>query len=424
MPRKITLVACGLGPASLTLEAQAAIAEADLVFGAQRLLDAYAAGKEAYPYYKAEDIRRQLGETREVDDLGEGGKASKVGEPGEGGGPKVQPCPEHIAILISGDTGFYSAARQLTQAFADEDLTVLPGISSLVGFCAKLKRPWQDVAVKSLHGRTGSAVDTVRRHASSFFLLGPDKDLVLADLIDKGFADLTGYLGENLGLPDEHLQRGPLKDLQFSSEEALSVLLVDNPAYDPRVRSGIPDGEFIRGDVPMTKSAVRAWIMANLAIRPEEVCFDIGAGTGSCTVEMALAAYEGRVYAIEKDPEGLDLIRQNLRRFQLGNVEIVPGPAPEFLADLPRPDLAFIGGSGGKMAEIVTALLAKNPQVRLVITAIALETLAQTCQVFSDLGLAFEISQLAVSKGQKAGPYHLLKGENPTFVICTENCRL
>lgn len=170
-------MARGLGPASLTLEAQAAIRSRSRL-RAQRLLDGYATGKEAYPYYKAEDIHRQLHEICE---------------------PNVQLCPKHIVVLISGDTGFYSAASQLTKAFAEEDLTVLPGISSLVGFCAKLGRPLAGCGRQKPARPDRLSRGYRQALCQLIFPPRPDKDMVLADLIDKGFAGLTGYLGENSG---------------------------------------------------------------------------------------------------------------------------------------------------------------------------------------------------------------------------------
>ena len=167
----------------------------------------------------------------------------------------------------------------------------------------------------------------------------------------------------------------------------------------------------------MTKAEVRALIMSKLALAPDDRAADIGAGTGSVTVEMALATWKGRIYAIERELEGLELIRQNLRAFQVGNVEIIHSEAPDKMETLPPLDAAFIGGSGGRLETIVSVLCRNNPQIRLVLTAITLETLEEARHVLSAHGFAIEITQLAVTRATEMGRYHLLRAENPIFLI-------
>ena len=413
--RKITLLGCGLGTQSLTLEALEALRGADLLFGAPRLLEEARSllgdtRAEFFPYYTAREIGEVLN----------------------------QAAPGLAAVvLLSGDSGFFSAGTALSEAFADEDCRLLPGISCLSGFFARLGLPWQDVAIQSLHGRRGNPVDLLRREKRVFFLLGKDEERkqLLAELCAAGFGSCPAALGENLGLSldssadilqesegqqpgsRERIQRGKLEELRFAEPGSLAVLTVENPAADARVRTGLPDTAFIRGKVPMTKAEVRALIMSKLALAPDDRAADIGAGTGSVTVEMALAAWKGRIYAIEREPEGLELIRRNLRAFQVGNVEIIDSEAPDKMETLPPMDAAFIGGSGGRLEAIVSVLCRNNPQIRLVLTAITLETLEEARHVLSAHGFAFEITQLSVTRATEMGRYHLLRAENPIFLI-------
>jgi precorrin-6Y C5,15-methyltransferase (decarboxylating) len=198
---------------------------------------------------------------------------------------------------------------------------------------------------------------------------------------------------------------------------SLTVLLLENPDFDPRVRTGIADDEFIRGDAPMTKAEVRAIVLSKLALSPDGVCADIGAGTGSVSVEMALAAYNGRVYAIEKEADACALIGRNMRKFQVGNVEILEQEATRALEDLsnaPPPvglDAVFIGGSGGgaNLEKIINIVCAKHPGARIVLTAVTLKTAHTALELLPNA----ECVQIGVSRLQKG----MLRANNPIFVI-------
>ncbi len=177
------------------------------------------------------------------------------------------------------------------------------------------------------------------------------------------------------------------------------------------------DQEFIRGKVPMTKREVRAVSLERLEIRDGEVLYDIGAGTGSVAIEAALASPGCRVYAFEQKEEACRLIRQNQEKFKVPNVTLIPGCAPESLEGLPAPDKVFIGGSGGKMAEILEYVARQNPAVRIVINIIALETLAEVTRYLEQQGLEAETVCIQVSRARKAGAYHLMEAMNPVYVV-------
>jgi precorrin-6Y C5,15-methyltransferase (decarboxylating) len=147
------------------------------------------------------------------------------------------------------------------------------------------------------------------------------------------------------------------------------------------------------------------------------VCADIGAGTGSVTVEMALAAYKGRVYALDKSEEAIRLVTENCRAFHIGNVTPIMGEAPGALQELPPLDAAFIGGSSGRIGEIFGALLGKNPRVRIVVNAVTLETLHAAATAFAAHGIAPDITQLSVTHAKPVGNRHMLQAGSPVFIL-------
>lgn len=171
------------------------------------------------------------------------------------------------------------------------------------------------------------------------------------------------------------------------------------------------DEVFIRGKVPMTKEEVRCVSIAKLAPEKDSIIYDIGAGTGSVSIEMALAYPEGKIYAIERNPEGIELIKQNIGKFDVKNIEIVEGTAPDCLKGLPAPTHVFMGGTGGGLKDIVEAVRKMNPDTRFVMNIITPETLAES------LGFAEEIVQMQISRARVAGAYHLMTAENPVYIV-------
>ena len=168
----------------------------------------------------------------------------------------------------------------------------------------------------------------------------------------------------------------------------------------------------------MTKSEVRCLSAAKLRLPSDAVVYDVGAGTGSVTVEMALQTPDGMVYAIERNAEACGLIEQNKRKFCTPNIRVVKGLAPEAMEDLPAPTHAFIGGSAGNLKEILECLLGKNPKIRLVINTVTLETVGEVMQCLKELPLIEEeILSVNTARSRKLGAYHLMTGQNPIYII-------
>ena len=395
----VTLIGMGSGqPENLTLQGLAALRQADLILGARRLLAVLPAGctENRAAAYRPDEVAELL-------------QTSGA---------------ENAVLVYSGDTGFYSGASSMMEKLEALGVRarVLPGLSSIQLLAAALGRPWQGWNLVSAHGRTCDPVAECMQGRPTFFLTGGSEDpaTLCAQLAAEGFGDVQAVVGQCLGTPEEKLFRGSVKELAAGRFNSLSVLLVEAAEVLPRRAPGLPDEAFERGDVPMTKQEVRAAVLAKLAVRPEDILWDVGAGTGSVSVELALAAPRGRVYAVECRPEGCALIKANREKFRTRNLVLVEGLAPDALSDLPAPDAVFIGGSRGSLAAIVDAALDKNPDARICVSAIALETLSAAVAALTAKGRTVQVSQIAVSRARAVGGLHLMMAQNPIYLITGE----
>lgn len=189
----------------------------------------------------------------------------------------------------------------------------------------------------------------------------------------------------------------------------------------PFVTPGIPDEFFLRNGTPLTREEVRAVALAKLRLSRQGVFWDVGAGTGSVAVEAARLMPEGKVFAVEARPERVEVIAANRERFGVENLTVVPGEAPAALAGLPRPDRVFIGGSGGRLPEILASLRVALPvRGRLALNAVTLETLQEGLVALQWPGWRGEVISLTLARGENLGRGRLLRGENPVFLVAAE----
>lgn len=395
---EISLVGIGMGSAETrTEEASRAIREADLLIGARRMIDSCREfGKDCYIEYDSQKIAQYLAEHPEY---------------------------EKVAVLLSGDPGFNSGAKKLLDVLGDQ-VKVISGISSASYFMSRIQKSWDDVLITSAHGKHTNLVSLIKRNKKVFSILGTRDGIrnLAQEMAALGLNRAQLYTGECLSYPDEKIRKGAPEDFLNYEADPLSVVYVENPdAQKEYVTHGIPDTEFLREKVPMTKEEVRTVSLSKLHLEEDSVCYDVGAGTGSVSIEMASRAWNGKVYAIEKKALAVELLKKNREKFAVKNIEIIEGTAPEALENLEPPTHAFIGGSSGNMETILRLLLEKNPSVRIVINCIALETVSETLQCLKTLPVkGEEILQISVSKGKSVGNYHMMMGENPIYIIsCT-----
>ncbi len=390
--RKVCLIGIGMGEDGMTVRSSKIVDRADLVIGAERMLrTAGVTGKDTLVEYRAKEISEYLDRN---------------------------PNYREVAILLSGDIGFYSGAKKLLEALDGYDVDVQCGISTVAYLCSKMGVPWQDVRLTSVHGREFNVTGCVRTCRRTFALLTGSKGAhELCRELDEYLPDVRVTIGQDLGYPGERIVSGSPKQLLEAEFGELCAAVVENPSPDAACPVWIPDEEFTRGDAPMTKSDVRSLSVAKLRLSPDSVAYDVGAGTGSVSIAMALCCPEGKVYAIEKEDVAADLIEANKRRLCAPNVEVVRGLAPEAMEGLPVPTHAFIGGSSGNLKDIVGCLLAKNPDIRMVINSVTVETLAETMEVIRGAGLTEEETVCVnVAKARRAGRYHLMTAQNPVYI--------
>lgn len=326
-----------------------------------------------------------------------------------------------VAVLVSGDCGFYSAANGLSKLLSSKKLAYIPGISSLQYFCAKLNLSWDDVKVISLHGRKENLINAVLKNTKTFVLTGGNNSAaaICKQLCAYGLESCLVHVGERLSYSDERISSAQADVLKDQSFDSLAVMLIENPnANDLSVTHGLSDEQFLRGNAPMTKSEVRTVSISKLQLCPGQTVWDVGAGTGSVSIEIARILPEGMVYAVEKETDAIVLLKQNQDHFKVPNLQLVEGLAPNVLKDLPVPDAVFIGGSSGQIAPIIDCVLQKNPCARIVANAITLETVNAVLSCFERCQLRNqEVVQLFVAKSKRVGKSHMMFGQNPVYIL-------
>lgn len=324
-----------------------------------------------------------------------------------------------VAVLVSGDTGFFSMAKTLLKNLKDKcEVEVICGISSMQYLCSKVSRSYESMKIVSLHGRNKSILGAVSYFPQLFVLTGGNNKAhdICSYLCSQGLKDLKIVAGENLSMDSERILEGTAEELSKLNFADLTVLIIENENYVDH-NMAIMDDELVRSKVPMTKEEVRFVTVAKMKIKAKDVIYDIGAGTGSVSFEMARKAYEGLVYAIEQNQEGIGLIEENKKLLSGYNVVTVHGMAPESLEGLPKPDKAFIGGSKGNMNSIIKVLVAKNPEIFIAINAITLETLNEAIKVMEDNGFETEIVCINAARAKKIGGYNMMTANNPVYII-------
>jgi len=387
------------GASSLSSEARRLVKQAEIVYGGKRLLD-------VFPSLTGEKmaIRNNLAE---VTDL----IKRNLGQ-------------RRMVVLASGDPDFYGIAGYLTGKLGKGIVEIIPNLSAMQLAFARIKESWEDAVFVSVHARPiGDIVEAVRsNHKIGIFTDEKHTPATIAGmLLEHGVRGYRAYVCQDLGTRKERVIATDLYHLKRKRFSPLNILILlrEKPETEPRQILGIPEASFHRRrNGLITKHEVRAVSLAKLAITESSIVWDIGAGSGAISIEASSLARKGHIYAIEKNDADVDIIRKNLRKFHVPNVEVVQAFAPEGLGKLPDPTAVFIGGSGGGMEEILDLVCRRiKPGGRIVINVVALENLGAAVNALKARGFVPDVTLVNVARSTKVAELTRFEALNPVFVV-------
>lgn len=418
--RKIILSGIGMGNTDgITREAYHAFEEAEVIFGAERMLENLPGKGIKVPYYRADDIISYLIE---------------------------HPQYTKVAAAFSGDSSFYSGAQSMKKALEEanekgilkSETTILPGISSVSALAARFGVSWNDAVLASIHGRRTNVVNLVRKNTKVFLLLSGKNDfeMLVNKFREAGINHVKISAGYRLSYPDEKLFTFYLDEFEtklFDLPEGVYTCLIENEDCEEQILTpGIDDEIFSRTKVPMTKNEVRVLSISRLELTKNAVVYDVGSGTGSVSIECARLSPDIFVFAIEQKEEAANLTKENAVRFGLSDqIVVINKKAPEGFEELPTPTHVFIGGSSGALSDILSAIQKKlivkentkgktdkaSKGVRVVINAVSLETIAQITKLIQTYPVKHvQLTQIQASRAHKLGSYNLMQAQNPVLI--------
>ncbi len=398
--KSIHVIGAGIaGHEGFTPHALELINRCELLFGAERLLG-------LFPDFPGEKFA-----------LDDGSMAEMVA--------RLQNYDGRAVVLASGDPLFFGLGRYLLRNLTGELIEFLPNVTSVQYAFAKIREPWDDSVFVSAHGRP--IKDVVDR------IVANDKAAVLTDeintpgaigreLLSRRRSGYKAYLCENLGTDAEKIRVTDVKGLLELDVARLNVLILlkeyedDGQQYVPTF--GIPDDEFVSIKKLITKEEVRVVTLAKLKLRHDMCLWDIGAGSGSICIEADHLLPNGRIFAIERNEECRQFIKENLQKFNTRNVVLVEGDAPDCLDELPDPDCAFIGGSGGRLWDILDTVdqrLAVGG--RIVLNASTLDTLTAANEYFGNAGYQVEVVTVNIARTRPLSDYKMFEAYDPVYIL-------
>ena len=340
--------------------------------------------------------------------------------------------PDHtIVVLTSGDPLFYGIGAFLVRRLGAAQVHILPNVSTVAAGFARLGEPWQDVRVVSLHGR--SRTGELLRH-----LAGGDTVAVYTDpthgpvwlagiLVENGFSDVGMCVLERLGTPDERITRTtPAEARAMTFSDLNLVVLKPDPVRQttPALFPGMPDHCYVHEKGLITKAEVRAVSLSRLRLFDRAVFWDLGAGSGSVSIEAGQTITRGEIYAVEQKESRLRHIHENRSRFGIGNMQVVQARLPDGMTDLPDPDRVFIGGGGCALTDIIRMAANRlKPAGIIVINTVLIDNLTTATQTLEDLGFDVDMLQIQVSRATPMPFSHRLEAANPVWIITGSRAR-
>jgi precorrin-6Y C5,15-methyltransferase (decarboxylating) len=387
------------GAASLCSEARRLVKKAELVFGGRRLLD-------MFPSLTGEmiTIKNNL---VEVTDLMKRNMGQK-----------------RMVVLASGDPDFYGITGYLTDKLGKDSLEIIPNVSAMQLAFARIKESWADAVFVSVHARPiEDIIETIRsNHKIGIFTDDEHTPAIIGNvLLEHGVDGYRAYVCQDLGTHKERIIDTDLHHLARKRFSPLNIMILlrENPETAPRQVLGIPEARFHRRrNGLITKQEIRAISLSKLALNENSIVWDIGAGSGAISIEASCLVRKGRIYAIEKNDADVDIIRKNVREFHASNIVVVKAFAPVGLDRLPAPTAVFIGGSGGRMEEILDIVCRRlKPGGCIVINIVVLENLSTVVDALKARGFVPDVTLVNVARSTKVAELTRFEALHPVFVV-------
>jgi len=390
----------GVAPGGgLLPEAQRLLNQAEMVFGGRRLL-------QMFPHHPAEKItiKNNLAEIATLIKINLGRK--------------------RMVVLASGDPSFFGIARYLIAKLGGNAVDIIPNVSAMQLAFARIKESWEDAVFVSVHSRpVEDSINTIRSNTKlGIFTDNKHTPAAIARvLLEHGIDGYRAYVCQDLGSKEEKVIKTDLKGLCRMKSSPLNILILlrEKPKTGPKQMFGLPETSFYRRQYGLiTKQEVRAVSLSKMRLAEDSIVWDIGAGSGAISIEASFLTRKGQVFAIEKNEKDIAIIKKNIKKFNVSNVEVVKTFAPDGLERLPNPTAVFIGGSGGRVKEIVDFVSRRlKPGGRIVINIVALENLNAAVNALKARGFATDITLVSIARSAKVLELTRFEALNPVFIV-------
>ena len=332
---------------------------------------------------------------------------------------------QDVVMAVSGDPLMYSLYRTICNDPISEDweVDIIPGVGSLQMLGAAFGETMEEALIISVHGRAktaGSIALAVTEHSKVFFLCSKEQGPAWLSqiMLDYQLDHVTVCAGANLSYEEEMLESGTPAEMVQKEFPSLCVAMIKNPKPQQIVRPCfLSDEDFERDKTPMTKEEIRVLILHKMKLHPDEIIWDIGAGTGSVSIECARQVPFGSVHSVERNENAVKLIYKNKEKFSTDNLFVYEGDAAETARTLPEPDKVFIGGSGKELSQILETIAAFPKKIKVVISAVTIETIAEANELLGKYDTDFDVIQATVGRGRKIGSYHIMDTNNPVMIF-------
>ena len=332
---------------------------------------------------------------------------------------------QDVVMAVSGDPLMYSLYRTICNDPISEgwEVDIIPGVGSLQMLGAAFGETMEEALIISVHGRAktaGSIALAVTEHSKVFFLCSKEQGPAWLSqiMLDYQLDHVTVCAGANLSYEEEMLESGTPAEMVQKEFPSLCVAMIKNPKPQQIIRPCfLSDEDFERDKTPMTKEEIRVLILHKMKLHPDEVVWDIGAGTGSVSIECARQVPFGSVHSVERNENAVKLIYKNKEKFSADNLFVYEGDAAETARTLPEPDKVFIGGSGKELSQILETIAAFSKKIKVVISAVTIETIAEANELLGKYDADFDVIQATVGRGRKIGSYHIMDTNNPVMIF-------